>query len=72
MPRRKQINPSVGKHLKLPAELVLEVELQLFSELEGRVPFGAWQRLITRLLQEHLQQSRQAEQLRGQFYKESV
>jgi hypothetical protein len=46
--------PPVEKKLSLPSNLVADVELQLFSELEGRVPHGAWSRLITGLLQQWL------------------
>lgn len=55
MPRIKQVTPSIDKHIHLPAELVARVELELFSELEGKVPFGAWQQFITKLIKEHFE-----------------
>jgi hypothetical protein len=43
MPRpRKAIRP-VEKNISLPEDLVARVDLELYSDLEGKVPFGAWQ-----------------------------
>jgi len=54
MPRpRKAIRP-VEKNISLPEDLVAQVDLELFSEVEGKVPFGAWQRLLERLSRGHL------------------
>lgn len=52
MPRPKKTDRPVEKHIPLPTSLVAEVELRLFSELEGKVPHGAWSGLVIRLLQE--------------------
>lgn len=52
MPRPKRTDRPVEKHLPIPTSLVAEVELRLYSELEGKVPHGAWARLVERLLQE--------------------
>ncbi len=46
---------SVQKNLALPEDLVIRVDLELYSELEGKVPFGSWQELVVGLLEEHLQ-----------------
>jgi hypothetical protein len=46
---KKAIRP-VKKTLTLPEDLVAQVELRLFSDLEGRVPTGAWQSLVIELL----------------------
>lgn len=53
MPRRPAIIKPVEKKLSLDAELVARVELMLFSDLEGRVPYGAWAGFIEQLLREH-------------------
>lgn len=53
MPRPASINKPIEKKLSLDAELVAKVELALFSDLEGRVPYGAWSGLIEQLLREH-------------------
>jgi hypothetical protein len=44
----------VEKNISLPEDLVLRVDLLLFSELEGKVPHGAWSRLVTRVLTHYL------------------
>lgn len=50
MARMKKAVPSVAKEISLPPELVARVDLALYSELEDRVPHGAWQKLLCRLL----------------------
>jgi len=55
MPRIKSVNPSVDKHIHLPTDLCARVELELYSDLEGRVPFGAWQTFVTKLIKEHFE-----------------
>jgi len=50
---RKAVRP-VEKNISLPEDLVARVDLELFSELEGKVPFGAWQRYLERLIREDL------------------
>ena len=47
MGRPKKLKPSIEKTICLDADLVAKVDLILFSELEGKVPFGAWQRFVT-------------------------
>lgn len=50
---RKAVRP-VEKNISLPEDLVARVDLELWSELEGKVPFGAWQRYLERLIREDL------------------
>lgn len=50
---RKAIRP-VEKTISFPEDIVLRVELELFSEVEGKVPFGAWQRYLVGLITEDL------------------
>lgn len=47
--------PSIEKNLSLPSDLVTRVDLLLYSELEERVPHGAWARYIARLIKEDLE-----------------
>lgn len=54
MPRPRKIDRPVEKRVMLPQSLVARVELELYSELEGKVPFGAWQRLLVELITERL------------------
>jgi hypothetical protein len=53
MARPKSNNPKVKKHFSLSVENVARMELELYSELEGRVPLGAQAELVDRLLTEH-------------------
>jgi len=50
---RKAIKP-IEKTINLPQDLVAKVELLLFSELEQRVPYGAWTKYIEGLVREDL------------------
>lgn len=50
---RKAIRP-VEKTVSLPEDLVAKVDLELFSEVEGKVPFGAWQRYLEALIRADL------------------
>lgn len=52
MGKRKNVDKPVEKNLSLPTSIVARVDLLLYSELEGRVPHGAWAKLVTRLLTE--------------------
>ena len=56
MPRPRKVIRPIQKNVALPEDLVGKVELELYSEVEERVPFGAWQSLITELLQAWLRQ----------------
>lgn len=51
MARPKKTDRPIEKNISLPQSIVARVELELFSELEGRVPFGAWQRYIVSLIE---------------------
>ena len=50
--RRPNIEPSVATNLHLPESIRTRLDLVLFSELEGRVPKGAYQRFFLERLQE--------------------
>ena len=54
MARPKKTDRPVEKNISLPQSVVVRVELELFSELEGKGPFGAWQRYIVRLVEADL------------------
>lgn len=54
MPRpRKAIRP-MEKNLSLPQDLVAAVELELYSEIDGKVPFGAWSHYVEELIRKDL------------------
>jgi hypothetical protein len=54
MPKPQKVDRPVEKHVNLPRSLTTKIDLLLFSELEGRVPFGAWSRLVEQLLKDYL------------------
>lgn len=54
MARPRKVTPSVEKTVCLARDLVLAVDFELYSELEGRIPFGAWQRYVEALIREDL------------------
>lgn len=58
MARPKAVVPTVRKALWLPSDLVAELELEGFSEVEGRVPYRAISRLVAHLLRAHIDQRR--------------
>lgn len=55
MPRPKKTDRPIEKSVNLPESIVAQVEIHLFSELEGKVPFGAWSELMKGLLKEWLE-----------------
>ena len=54
MARPRKAIPSVEKNISLPQDLVAQVDLELYSDLEGKVPFGAWQKYLERLIRQDL------------------
>lgn len=55
MARPPKAIKSVSKHLQIEEHLASQFDLLLFSDLEGRVPHGAWSALINQLLRERLE-----------------
>lgn len=54
MPRPKHIDRPVKVGTVLPASIKAKIDEQLFSDLEGRVPYGAFQSLVEGLLTQWL------------------
>lgn len=52
MPRPRAIIPKRGLHTTIPADLSIQLDTYLWSDLEGRVPQGAVQTLLITLLRE--------------------
>lgn len=46
MPRKAAVTPNRHLHTTVPAELIARLDLFLWSEVEGRVPQGAYQQFI--------------------------
>lgn len=55
MGRPRKAVPSIEKNISLPRDLVARVDLELYSDLEGKVPFGAWQRYVESLIRADLE-----------------
>ena len=53
MAKPKNLIPSVEKKISIEADLCARMELSLYSELEGRIPYGAQSQLINQLLRQH-------------------
>lgn len=53
MPRPKKVDRPVEMAISLPRSLAARLELELFSELEGRIPHGARSRFIGQLIEDH-------------------
>ena len=54
MGRPRKAVPSIEKNISLPRDLVVAVELELYSEVEGKVPFAAWQKNLEDLIRKDL------------------
>lgn len=54
MPRIKSTDPSVKFQVHIPGSVYAKVSLELFSEVEGKIPFGALSYLVTDLLRKWL------------------
>ena len=58
MSRRPNPTPSIMLNVALPAPQHSQLTLHLFSELEGRVPLGAYQRFLVERINEYFQHKR--------------
>lgn len=67
MPRPKSANPKIPKHIPIDPELCAKTELILFSDVEGRVPYGAWTNLVEHLLRKHFQHLERKEALEAEL-----
>ena len=72
MPRPKSANPKITKHIPIDPDLCAKAELALFSDLEGRVPYGAWSALIEQLLRQHFETTKRREGLAWQLSRLAV
>lgn len=50
MPRKASVTPNKHLHTTIPADLAARLELYLYSEVEGRVPQGAYQEFVCRAI----------------------
>ena len=56
MARPKAVISTVEKKIQLHAELCTRMELELFSDVEGKIPYGAQSTFINNLIREHYKQ----------------
>lgn len=54
MPKPRRVDRPIEKSINLPISLCTKIDLLLYSELEGRVPHGAWSKLVAQLLEAHI------------------
>lgn len=59
MPRAPNINRPISLHTTIPEDLWTKLTLYLYSEVEGRVPKGAYQSFITERIREFFNQSKE-------------
>ncbi len=58
MARPKQTTPSAFRNIALPQELADKLDIELFSEFEGRVPIGAYKTFFSNLIVQYFEQYR--------------
>lgn len=56
MPRPRKVDRPTRCETVVPQSIHAKVQLELWSEVEGKVPFGAWSELVTKLLTEWLEE----------------
>jgi len=55
MARPRKTIRTVYTNIGIPEDLAARVQLELYSELEGKIPFGAQQEFYTKLLREYFE-----------------
>jgi hypothetical protein len=56
MPRPKNIIPPVEVRVNIPQDLFLRLQIELFSEVDGKVPYAAVSKYMTALLRKSLEE----------------
>jgi hypothetical protein len=62
MARPKKTIRTIYKNIGIPEDLAAKMELELYSEVEGKIPFGAQQEFLTKLLRAYFDTSPQLSQ----------
>ena len=55
MARPKHTTPTVQLNVSIPEPLMQKLNILLYSEVEQRIPLGAYKELFTRLLEKHFE-----------------
>lgn len=58
MPRPKQATPSTFRNIAIPKPLADRLDIELFSDVEGRIPMGAYKEFFSNLLRQYFEQKR--------------
>lgn len=58
MPRPKLATPSIQLNVALPKPVFEQLSAHLYSELEGRVPYGAYSKFCAELITSYFRQQR--------------
>lgn len=61
MARPKNTIKSISRNISIPEDLCELMDKELYSELEGKIPFGAQQAFFTKLLREHFEHQLESE-----------
>jgi len=56
MPRNPDIIRPVSLHTTIPEDVWTQMTLHLYSEVEGRVPKGAYREFLTNLIRDYFNQ----------------
>lgn len=56
MPRPKLVIPSIKLNVALPQDVYLKITAHLHSELEGRVPYGAYSKFLQEITTAYFRQ----------------
>lgn len=56
MPRPRKVDRPMRCETTVPQSIHAKVMLELYSEVEGKVPFGAWSSLVSGLLAKWLEE----------------
>jgi len=56
MVRIKHLDAPVPTRFNIPESVIARVKLELYSDLEGRVPYGVMSALVTKLLNDWLKE----------------
>lgn len=58
MPRLKKIDKSIRLEVQIPTSILSKVQLELYSDLEGKIPMGKMSDLVGKLLTQWLRNER--------------
>jgi len=53
MARQKNVIPTIEKKLQIAADLCARMELELYSDVEEKIPYGAQSEFINNLIRQH-------------------